>query len=310
MKITIDKKGILTFVPFVAIATMFWVGTFMTKKAGYSKDIVIKVIPPESKILLDTNIYNANVHLEGKGLDLIFVNSFNEGNPLIIKLRPNENQVTKEIIYRELQKEIANPDIIIQKIDFAGVNLHLDKKISKKVKLIFQGTIKYGKFSGPKSKPYLTPDKVLITGPKSMLDSIQKWKTEKKNFTDLTNTVEEVLNVEAPPNNKITIKPSKCKITIPVEAYTEKELSIPVNVAGSNINNIVTLPTHVSVSFLVGVSKYESIDSSYFYASIYYDKNDENKNNFPVSIIKKPKDVKILFIQPDYVDVIYKTHKL
>lgn len=310
MKITIDKKGILTFIPFVAIAVLFWVSTFMTKKADYAKDIAIKIIAPKDEILLDTDMYNANIHLTGKGLDLIFINSFNKHNPLQIHLKPGEKHISKEKIFRALQKQIANPGITVKEVEFAGLTLNIENKTSKKVKIIHRGNISYDKFYGPKDTPHLTPGFAEISGPQSIVDTMRFWYTERKDFTGLNTTVEEWLKLENSPDPKIDIHPGKCKITIPVEPYTEKKLSIPVHVSGSRDKNISVVPARVTVSFLVGLSKYDSIDSTYFHAAIYFDKDEKTERNFPVSIIKKPKDVKILFIQPSYVDIIYKTHRL
>lgn len=303
MKLIFDQKRIFSFLPFLGIAVLFWVSSIMTKKSSYTKDIWVEAIVPDSLIILDSNFFIANITLGGKGLDLIFVKSHSKTNPLKIQVNSNNNTLTKEKISSVFNKEISNSNIEIIKVIFNSTSLSIDKKIEKTVDLKFTGNLEFEKLFGLKSQMYLEPKKIKILGPKSLIKNINKWETENKKYSKLQSSIDEYIKLVQPKNNKIVLSQNKVKISIPVEELTEKKLNLPISIEGKNKQNVKIVPSIVEVSFMVGLSKYEYIDSTDFTATVYLDSIMEKGYNYPVSIIKKPSNVGIQYILPNYVDV-------
>ena len=306
MNYKLNKKGIISFFPFVALAMLFWVSSIMTKKDTYSKNIFIDVKTGDDYILMDTNRYIANVTLSGKGLDLVMVKSYNKNNPLLLNVDNKNPIISSGTIIRELQSEIPSNKIQIVKVIFPEKMLKLEKKSIKKVPVKFNGKITYEKMFGPKGTFILKPDKVMITGPESRVKDIDFWKTNFVEYKELNSDVKEKISLESPKYEKISVEPSIVEIYIPVEEFTEKKVVLPVKISGSKNKDLLIVPSSITVSFLIGVSKYEYIDSSEFLASVYINQDSVLNGNYPVSIIKKPSDVTIQYIQPNYVDVYLK----
>ena len=306
MSFKLDKKGIISFFPFVALAMLFWVSSIMTKKTTYSKDIFIEVKTDENYIILDTNLYIANVTLSGKGLDMVMVNSFNRKYPLQLNINEKNPKITSGSITMQLQSEIPSNKIQIVKVIFPDKTIRIEKKSTKKIQVHFNGKISYKKNYGSKGHIVMNPDKITITGPESWLKDINTWNTEPKSFKDLNKSIREKINLIHPKQNKVTINPEIVEIFIPVEEYTEKKVILPVKIIGNKNKDLLIVPSFITVSFLTGVSNYEFIDSTKFLASVYVNQDSTLKGNYPVSIIKKPSDVTIQYIQPNYVDVYLK----
>ncbi len=306
MGFRLTKQGVISFFPFVALAVLFWVSSIMTKKSTYSKDIFIEVNTDDNHIIIDTNIYTANVTLSGKGLDLIRVNSYTKKKPLKIYLNWNNSKITSELITGQLQSEIPSGKIQIVKVIFPDKAITIEKKSTKKIPVKFTGKINYKKNYGPKAPILLLPAEIKITGPDSWIKDIDIWNTESKEYVNLDNDLREKIKLKAPHSNKISIEPDIVDIYIPVEEYTEKKVTLPVKIIGTANKNLRIVPSSISVSFLIGVSKYEYIDSTEFLASVYVNKDSILNGNYPVSIIKKPSGVTIQYIQPNYVDVYIK----
>ena len=303
MKLTFDQKRIISFLPFLGIAMLFWVSSIMTKKSSYTKDIWVQAIAPDSLIILDSNLFLANITLGGKGLDLIFVDSHNKTNPLKVNVNSYNNTLTKERISSIFNKEISNSNIEIIKVIFNTTSLLIDYKMEKTVDLKFIGDLEFKKLFGLKSKMYLEPKKINISGPKSLINNIHEWETENKNYSKLQGSVDEYIKLVPPKNNKIVLSQEKVKISIPIEELTEKRLNLPIGIEGKNKQNVKIVPSNIEVSFMVGLSKYEYIDSTDFTATVYLDDIMEQGSNYPVSIIKKPSNVGIQYIRPNYVDI-------
>ena len=307
--IKINKGKIISYFIFVSIATLFWISTVLNKKSSYSKDIWIELITPDSLVILNGNTYKANITLEGRGMDLIFENRHSKKNPLKISLPSNARTISEDDIVKSLSKETSKRNIIIQNIIFPLKALSIDTKISKQVAVKFAGKYSFKNLFGLKSGISLNPDKITITGPKTYIDKITKWNTENKTFDKITHTVVEDIKLKKPMSSKIHLSEDKVLLTIPVEQFTEKKMMLPVSIAGNNQKAYEILPPFVEVSFLIGLSRFDSIEPSDFKANIYVEGDSILSVSYPVSIIKKPKLASIQYTRPGYVDVYLKNNQ-
>ncbi|HFU75001.1 MAG TPA: hypothetical protein ENK66_02015 [Arcobacter sp.] len=307
MKLKFNKKAIISFLPFVALAMLFWISSIMTKDATYSKDIFVKIQTDKDHIILDTELYKTNVTLSGTGLKFISISSFDKNNPLLVNIQPKDNLLTVEKIINSLHKEVDSKDIKIEKVVFPDTRIKIEKKISKNIGIRFNGLISFEKMYGYKSNPFFKPDQVTVSGPESVVKEIEYWRNEYKEFKNLKSSIKEQIRLEKPHNNKITITPETVELNIPVEEYTEKKLDIPVKINGIGDKNIDIVPRNIKISILTGVSKYDHVNVNDFVASVYINPDSLVEGSFPVSIIKKPSNVTIQYIQPDYVEVFTKS---
>ncbi len=304
--IKINKGKIISYLIFVAIATLFWISTVLNKKSSYTKDIWVEVIAPDSLIVLNGSLYKANLTLEGKGVDLIFESRHNKNNPLKIILSPNSKLLTSDDITEKLSNETSRLNIDIVNIKFPSKALSIDLKVTKKVPVKINCKVNFEKLHGLKSDITSTPDSILITGPKTYLNKITNWNTINKSYPNSSKSIVENIKLKSPMRDKISLSRSEVKINIPVEEYTEKKMMLPVNIQGAEKENIEILPSLVEVSFLIGLSKFDSVTTDDFSANVYIEQDSIKSVSYPVSIVKKPKLVSIQYIRPNYVDAYLK----
>jgi len=307
--IKINKGKIISYFIFIAIATLFWISTVLNKKSSYSKDIWVKMVTPDSLVILNDDIYKANITLEGKGMDLIFESRYSKKKPLIIFIPPNVKTVSGDDIVKVLTRETSKHNIVLQNIIFPLKALNIDKKMSKQVPLYFDGKYSFKNIYGLKSNITLDPDSINITGPKTYIDKITKWKTESKVFDNISNTIKEKIKLKKPLSEMIYLTQLEALLTIPVEQYTEKKMMLPVNISGNTQFDYETLPDYVEISFLVGLSRFDSVKPSDFKANIYIEGDSVKSVSYPVSILEKPALVNIQYIRPNYVDVYLKSNQ-
>ena len=98
-------------------------------------------------------------------------------------------------------------------------------------------------------------------------------------------------------------------VNIPVERFTEKELKIPVEVRNKPKDvNIKLFPSEVKISFLVGLSEFESITSANFSAYVDYDTIiNSHSEELDVKIDTKPSYIQMLRISPATVEYLIET---
>ena len=305
MKLELDRKIIFSFIPFVIIAFFFWTGTILTRTHLNSKNIWLELNPPESMVLLDGTLVEAKLKLSGVGFNLLTVPSFNRKKPLEINLEEDDKKLNQEKVVMLLNRQIKNPNIIIEDIAFPPLKINMAPRSNKKIPVELNAEIDYDKYFGPKDQVLLIPDSILISGPQSLIDNIISVETEKVIFSKLRNTIDtEIRIIEFPEFVKSSTK--TVKLQIPVESYTEKSIFVPIIVQGNNSNNFISSPSGIEISFLVGLSRYEMIEAEDFTATIFLTSESHKIEKNPVIILSKPDDISIQFIKPAFVDVLPK----
>jgi hypothetical protein len=305
MKLEIDKKILLSFIPFVIIAFFFWTGTILTRQHINAKTIWLELNPPESMVLLDDNLIEGKLKLSGIGFNLLTVPSFSKRKPLKIYLEDDEEAISKDKVGMLLNLYIKNPNIIIEEILFPPLKVHMAPRSSKKVPVHLNAEIDYEKYFGPKEVVRIVPDSIVISGPDSLIESIARWETELVKFNKLRTSVNAVIELVALPEFFVG-STKDVKLEIPVENYTEKRISVPVIVQGNDNEQFISSPAEIEVSFLVGLSRHDLIEAEDFTAAIFITTESQRIEKNPVIILNKPDDISIQFIKPAFVDVLPK----
>jgi hypothetical protein len=104
----------------------------------------------------------------------------------------------------------------------------------------------------------LVPDSIIISGPRSYVDSINHVLTESINYTNLSDTAINEFKLKAV--DLITFSQQKIMVTIPVDRFTEVEdrlTVIPVNVPDSL--NMIAIPGQISVTYRICLSNYNRV---------------------------------------------------
>lgn len=254
-------------------------------------------------MLADNNFYKATITLSGRGADLIKISSFDESKPLDVFVDYNVNVLTSNEIKSCLSKKIANSRVKIVEINFIPTPLKLDKKISKTVPIKADIQFSFSKLHTLKKAVKITPATVKITGPRLYVEDIKEWKTEKRTYNNLSKSVEDIIDLEKPKHSFVKLEYSKTNVNIAVEEVSEKKLMIPIKTLDKKFMDSKIVPQQVEITFLVGLSMFEHINKDNFSAVIDVEKDTTKNNNYPVTILKKPKYVKIQNISPRFIQV-------
>lgn len=308
MKVSWDRKSIVSFIPFVFLAILFWFSTVLSQQSRHSKEIWIELIPPRNTIIMSETLIRANLSLTGEGYALLLLPSFSKSKPLKIKLDKNENILKKDKVIYYLRQRIKSPSVQVSDITFTQNEIKTDVLVNKIVPIDFHGKLEFVKSYGIKNNPIFKKSHVIIMGAKSIVDTIKNWKTEYLELKNINTNFKETVKLQKPYKH-LSLATSETEMEIQIEKFITKKISVPIKIEGANKDNFETLPKDVEVSFLVGLSKYDFIQKSDFSAMIYLNENIELNERFPVLIVKKPVNVTIQYLDPDLIDIIPKTNK-
>jgi hypothetical protein len=150
------------------------------------------------------------------------------------------------------------------------------------------------------------PDSIQITGPASVLDTIQSLNTETLEIKNIDSDIERTVKIIHPKNTSIVEE--KIFVKIPVERFTEKEITVPVLVKNKPQDlNIKLFPAEVKISFLVGLSEYENITAADFKAFVDYNEADYDTETLEINIESRPSFIQMLRISPQAVEFLIET---
>lgn len=152
----------------------------------------------------------------------------------------------------------------------------------------------------------IVPQTVTLTGPRSILDTINEVKTFPIELNLLSKTHKEKVKLTA--ISQVSFSQNIISLEVPVEKFTEATLEvplIPLNVPETS--QVILLPETITIKCNVIVSKYFQLKPNQF--KVVCDFSDYDAvvaGKIRVSVLKSPDYVARIDFQPKYVDFILK----
>ena len=311
-----NDKQIVAFLVCLLIATVLWFLNALNKDYTSMISYPVKYVnPPSKRFLANSPPAKFDLKIEAHGFTLLRHKLGLSFSPIIL----NVNAITRnkeaesgvynirtEDLIRRISDQVSK-EISISEIRPEYITLILDSLVTKKVPVRLNLKTEFRPQFYLEEPISASPDSVKITGPAMVLDTISFLNTESKTFERLDAITEKAVALIHP--GKTTLSPEKVMVKIPVERFTEKELKIPVEVKNKPESvSIKLFPSEVKVSFLVGLSEFESITESDFRAYVDYATiSKSNSEEVQVIIDIKPSFIQMLRISPATVEYLIET---
>jgi len=148
------------------------------------------------------------------------------------------------------------------------------------------------------------PDSMGMTGPGTILDTLQYINTVHKSYQELNNTVQQDIELVRIP--QITYDQKEVLMTIPVEQFTEANLRIPIETVHVPDSIVLkTFPNQISLTCIAGLSDYEKLSAHLFRVEVDFESIDFSLGDkLKVNVVSSPDFVQSIRIYPIYVDFI------
>ena len=307
-----NDKRVAAFVVCVAIASGFWFLNALSK--SYTVDITIPVTYsnlPNNKTLTNKLPEQFDLRIKAFGftilrnkLSFLFmpfdfnVNDMTDNR--MMESKRNSFDFSSRQFVSDLTYQLSN-EIEILNISPDSLHFQFDKMGQKRVKVKPMVTVELKKQFQISGKIQISPDSVNVNGPQPLLDTLKFVLTELQKF----HSVEKLINTEAS-LQKIKdayFEPEKVTVKIPVEEYTEAQLSIPILLTNQPSDlNIKLFPSKVKVAFLVGLSRFQEIKPEDFKFSVSYSDIAEGKQRLKIISESTPDYLYELKITPEEIE--------
>ncbi|MBT4112450.1 MAG: hypothetical protein HOE36_00485 [Flavobacteriaceae bacterium] len=296
------------FVFFVLLALIYSMTSKLT--SNYTKTIVFVVKPvdvPSDQVVLDQSIDSIGLELETYGYNLakyyidqpIIEISLNDLNKVKSKY-----QWTKQRNFSDLQskfnKSIRLVSSSVDQIDFT-IEQYESKKVPVELKLELDYKSGFDSFNEYK----LSKDSIMITGPNSLIDTINMIQTHKLVLNQIDSEINAKIRIKPPENSNITHSDTELDFQLKVEKFTEESIKVPITIVNIDDNmKINYYPKVVSVLYRVSIREYKSVNPMDF--RVECDLNTINRDNSVLisSITKKPSNVRKCRIENNQIQYV------
>jgi len=199
--------------------------------------------------------------------------------------------------------------IEIQNIAPDSIHFLMDKQVEKLLPIIPTVNITYAKQYQLFGKIIIKPTVVKVTGAASILDTLTEIYTAKIELENLDESTNETVPYAAIYENlKLSFKPKKILLYVPVEKFTETIRTVKINTINvPDSIDLKTIPTEVEVKFMLPLSKIVSLESAIFKANVdFKDIGKHNNRKLKVNLVSSPNYIKSIRLSPSKVEYILK----
>lgn len=272
-KLKMNKK-LLVLLIFVGIASFFWF--LRALEQDYITTIqhpVIYTNLPDNKVLVNEMPKKLEIEVEGKGSVILNHNWDISKSPIRINFqqiystpieRNKDTQV--ELSSSQIKPRVENQlsDLKVRSINPNSLVFLFSETIIKKVPVVANLDYVLEKDFMIRDGIIIIPDSVEVSGPAALVDTITSISTNNVRIRKLDHTIKRNLTL-INPDELISLSAKKVAIEIPIEQYTEKTLTVPID--GINVPDSVhlkTFPANTQITFRVVISAFDLIKSQDF----------------------------------------------
>ena len=296
------------FLFFVLLALIYSMLSKLT--SNYTKTIVfaVKAVDvPSDQVVLDQSIDSIRLELKGYGYNLA---KYYIDQPIIeislnnLKKVKSKYQWTKQRNFSDLQSKF-NKSISLLSSSVDQIDFIIEQYESKKVPVELKLEIDYKSGFDSFQEYELSKDSIMITGPNSLIDTINVVQTHKLILNQIDSEINAKIRIKSSENSNITYSDTEIDFQLKVEKFTEESIKVPITIV--NIDDTMKInyyPKVVSVLYRVSIKDYKAVNPMDF--RVECDLNTINRDNSVLisSITKKPSNVRKCRIENNQIQYV------
>lgn len=308
------RRALLYFY-FILLSFIFWL--LNSLKEDYNTTINYPIVVtdiPNDKILTGKGSTSVSIELRGQGYSLMKLKLTAASHPIKLNLNKiliretsdslsNEYYIPARLLHNTILSQISR-EVTVTELPNDTLYFELEPKLIKKVPVTILYTLKTAQQFVLKNSPFTIPDSVVVSGPKSVLDTLVTLHTEHKDYPDLDKSVEEEIDLET--NPLITTSRNKVVLFIQVEKFTEADIQVPIKIINlPDSLNINLFPANVTIKYQVGLSNYSRVNYNQFNAMVDYNTIKlQHPKKLKVSLTNQPNYIQVVDFRPKTIDYI------
>lgn len=306
-----NNKMYHKFVLFIILSVVFWFMTKFSKEYDSTLEYPVSYINlPENKLLQEAPLEMIKIHLKTTGFKLISATFFPKKLKIDVSNLYGKSSTDYYLLLSQQRLAIQKQMKTGVEIDFFindSIFFNLGKLRNKKVPV--KPLLDFTYATGFELNGYVTtvPDSITVSGPESILDTIDFVSTKLLQKNKLNNSINQTVEIERySSDTNVKFKQNNVHIIANVEKFTEGTLEVPFEILNLPENNIInTFPKVVKVTYKVALSNFNKIDLTSFLIQCDYQVSQKNNLSYLIPILsEKSPMVKYVRMSPMKIDYI------
>lgn len=290
----------------ILTALIFWLTNKMSGNFQTEGEVAIQYDTPPGKAISNAPPKKVRVNYEGSGWDLFWKKKLNE---ILIEV---PNRRTTHFSKDQIIAFVKDANIGSVNVDVLGqsyFDVILEDQATKKIPVVLQDEFNLVDQYFIKSIQ-IVPDSIDISGPATIINPIESWKTELLKIDDLKKSDESFVKLESyqevEGKEVVSFSPNEIRVVYEVQQYTEKSLFIPISVLHGP-DSLKIFPDKIKLNCKVSLNDYDKINYSDFKVEVNLkDVSPETDNNtIPVLLKSSPNNVSNISYSPKSVEFFF-----
>jgi len=307
-----SKYGLYVFMVCLFFSTLLWLVIKFSKEYEIREEVYLTFVNvPEGKLIVQADTI-INYTIKANGFRLI-TEKIGKPHRLTIdvsaypihqassqrqSVRIKSSNLTQKIL------ELYHYDYPLTELAPVEAHILMEAAFSKKIPVKKQ-------FSFRTEQPYLiygavemAPDSVMVYGSRQIIGMINEALTIDTALGTLTESISTNISLLQPQMRGAYYSHNQIALNIPVEKFTEKELTLPIGpVVLSDGRRLKMFPENTQLTILTALKDYNDMQPSLFEISV-DTTHIKSSNTLPVSVINFPQRVFIQKLNPERVEFI------
>ena len=287
------KRGPLkTFLFFLGFSTVIWLFVQFSKQYSEAIELPItyinipqdKIIDPNSPTSLDLRVKDYGINIARYKLFppelMIDVSEAIEKNGnLLYNLEQQKAAVLAQI---DLDYEDA---IFMQGV----LEIPFEQRAVKTVKIVPDIELGFAVGYSALEEVKLTPDTVRVSGPRSILDTLEQVSTETLKINNISKDLKDKVGIKKKNLEKLTFFQDEVTYSVRTDKFTEGKVEIPVEVSNvPDSMNLVIFPKEVTVFYQVSLNDFDKVAPEDFKVVVDFENASESDGYLIAQVTQKP----------------------
>jgi hypothetical protein len=306
----IERRQLPVFFFLIVLSAIFWVLTVLSK--DYTATIHAKaqfVDFPSDKLLIEEKEVGLQLQVNAPGFSLLaYKFKIFKKIPLSVDgfISKRKGKLWEyfwigEQSLAEVQEELPASMQLLH-VQPNRIDLLFGEKSQKTVPVKLKSDLSFASMFRQKGAVKLTPDHVVISGPKTIVELIDFVSTKELYLANIEHDELGSVLLEDPKHPELNYSQDELEWELIVEQFTEGKTDIPLRVKGLPRGYEIKLfPEEVSAHYLVSLDDFELLNPSMFKAEVEFS---ETKKRLTVTLSKHASFVENIRITPSKVEYI------
>ncbi|MFA4924102.1 MAG: hypothetical protein WC557_07935 [Ignavibacteriaceae bacterium] len=302
------KKKLPIILTSFLFAVIIWISVLLGNSFIYKIEVPLKALINDNEVAVKSELPSSvflNLNAQGwRFLSILLAKDISFRCSLPTKESSFKYQLASSIT----ENQWLSADVKVVDVSPSFLQIELDKKNSKKVKVIPTVSIDFRKGYGLARQLQVFPDSLTITGARTLLNRISEITTKTLFVEDASNQFIEQVGINHSPT--IEVAPNQVKVYGDVQKIVDREMkNIPIELKNApKDKTILLLPDKISISVTGGINFLGKITEKDFQVFIdYRDIISDTLGSVSPTVIP-PKYVRLLYLNPERIKYIIKKY--